>query len=391
MEKALEFLSDTISDLFGRIQRYLSLYVQMHEKLNNLLDAIVDLEKGELSHRVIPHREMEKLILHVKGLIRLKYPEFELVLEETHNYYNLPLVVYAYEKGVLGVQIPMFIKPRLQEPLHLYHLKTVPVPFHINEEEMDATESRYTHTQLTPSTGILGMSSDTYINLEKAVLDECYKIGMVYFCETLFLTKHRSEHTCESAIYHYAHANEIRQKCTFEYFPHLEPEPELLDAGNYFLLSHLPTPWSVHCKHTDQLPGPLRGSAYTIIMKSDMCGCELQAGVGTIWHVQGNIAYCPQEVQELDAEVIVYYPVNMAAMIYQYVEDIDRLRLTDNSLFVKPFPFDPEEPNIAVEHDVDILDITVPSVNLAKAMKQIKERKYASKEDYAMAMTEPLN
>ena len=55
--KALEFLSNTISDLFGRMQRYLALYVQMHEKLNNLLDAIDDLEKGELSQRVVPHRE----------------------------------------------------------------------------------------------------------------------------------------------------------------------------------------------------------------------------------------------------------------------------------------------------------------------------------------------
>ena len=34
--KALEFLSNTITDLFGRMQRYLALYVQMHEKLNNL-------------------------------------------------------------------------------------------------------------------------------------------------------------------------------------------------------------------------------------------------------------------------------------------------------------------------------------------------------------------
>ena len=65
--RALEFLSNTISDLFGRMQRYLSLYAQMHEKLNNLLDAIDDLEKGELSHRVIPHRELAKMLKHVKS------------------------------------------------------------------------------------------------------------------------------------------------------------------------------------------------------------------------------------------------------------------------------------------------------------------------------------
>ena len=100
--KALEFLSNTISDLFGRMQRYLALYVQMHEKLNNLLDAIDDLEKGELSHRVIPHRELAGMLKHVKEQIELHYPEYELVLEDTHNYCNLSLVVYAYEQGSVG-------------------------------------------------------------------------------------------------------------------------------------------------------------------------------------------------------------------------------------------------------------------------------------------------
>ena len=160
------------------------------------------------------------------------------------------------------------------------------------------------------------------------------KIGTVFFCEVQFLTKYRGKHTCESAIYHYEHPKEIRKQCTFEYYPHLEPEPELLDAGNYFLLVHLPTPWSVDCKNTDQLPGPLEGSAYTIVMKSDMCGCKIQAGVGTIWHVQGNIDYCP-EMQARNTDITFYYPINMAVIIFQNEEEISRLRITDNSLFVK--------------------------------------------------------
>ena len=391
VDKSLEYLSDTIADLFGRMQRYLALYVQMHEKLNNLLDAIDDLEKGELSHRVIPHREMNKIVEHVVSLVHAKYPEYELVLQDTHNYYNLPLVVYAYNNGVIAIQIPMFLKLKIQEPLHLYSLRTVPVPFHINEQEMGDQESKYTHTKLIPSTEILGMSSDTFVNLDNTVLEECYKIGAVYFCETLFLTRQKSEHTCESAIYHYEHLSEIKKKCTFEYYPYLEPEPELLDAGEYFLLSHLPTPWTVHCKHTDQLPGPLEGSAFTVIMKSDMCGCELQAGIGVIWHVQGNIEYCPQELQKLKNDVALYYPVNMAVMIYQYTEEVKRLRLTDNSLFVRPYPFDPEEPNVIIQEESNILQNEVPSIKLSKVMEDLKERKYASKEDYAIAITEPRN
>ena len=163
-------------------------------------------------------------------------------------------------------------------------------------------------------------------------------------------------------FFHYEHAKVIKRQCTFEYYPYLEPDPELLDAGNYFLLAHLPTPWSVDCKNTDQLPGPLEGSAYTIVMKSDMCGCEIQAGVGTIWHVQGNIDYCP-EMQAMNADITFYYPINMAVMIYQNEEEINRLRITDNSLFVKPYPFDPEEANLVVDKDSKILDDEIPSVD----------------------------
>ena len=360
-------------------------------KLNNLLDAIDDLERGELSHRVIPHREMNKIVEHVISLVQTRYPEYELVLQDTHNYYNLPLVVYAYNKGVIAVQIPMFLKLKTQEPLHLYSLRTVPVPFHINEQEMEDTESKYTHTKLIPSTEILGMSSDTFVNLDKSALEECYKIGAVYFCETLFLTRQKSEHTCESAIYHYEHLSEIKEKCTFEYYPYLKPKPELLDAGEYFLLSHLPTPWTIHCKHTDQIPGPLEGSAFAVIMKSNMCECELQAGVGVIWHVQGNIEYCPQELQKLNNDVTLYYPVNMAIMIYQYIEEVKELRLTDNSLFVRPYPFDPEEPNVVIQEESSILEHETPSIKLSKVMENLKERKYATKEDYAIAITEPKN
>ena len=131
--KALEFLSNTISDLFGRMQRYLALYVQMLEKLNNLLDAIDYLEKGELSHRVVPHRELANMLKHVKEQIEMHYPVYELVFDDTHNYYNLPLVVYTYEQGVLGIQIPVFLKHRLLLPLHLHNFRTVPVPFHMND------------------------------------------------------------------------------------------------------------------------------------------------------------------------------------------------------------------------------------------------------------------
>ena len=385
------FLADMLYQITGKLHMYLSLYIQLHSRLNDILDDIDSLEKGELSHRIVQHSEMKRLIDHVKLHLSETYPEYELVLEDTHHYYNLPLIDYAYEKGIIGIQIPMFIKPRQQQPLHLYHLKSIPVPYHINKDMIDPGESPYTHTQLVLSSNILGMSTDTYINLDMDMLHNCPKIGTVYFCETLFLTKHKSEHTCESAIYQYEHRDLIKQKCKFNYILNLEPDPELMDAGNHFLLSHLPEPWSVHCKHSDQLPGPLKVSNYTVILKSDMCGCEIQSGVDIIWHTQGTIKYCPNDHTKLDANIVPYYTINMAVMIYQFAEELDRQRLNDNSLLLKPILEDPIEPNLVVENPDEILEQPVIFVDLAEAMEDLVTRKFISKEDYAIAIQEPRN
>ena len=36
---------------------------------------------------------------------------------------------------------PLFIRPNLQEPMYVYNVKTIPVPYHINSEMIDETES----------------------------------------------------------------------------------------------------------------------------------------------------------------------------------------------------------------------------------------------------------
>ena len=383
---AVIFLSGVMYAMMAKMERYLSLYEQVHSELDHLLDALKSLEKGELSQSVILPSVLDRVVTHIKEQLDSKYPEYELVLTETHFYYNMPFVSATYQKGVIGVQIPFFIKPKLQETLDVFQLRSVPVPFHMNPEMIDETESEYAYTQLVPSTELLGMSSDTYINLKRGELERCYKVGIVHFCEHLMLMKHHSEHTCESAIYHHQGADLIKEKCNIRYFPTLDPEPELLDAGNHFLLAHLPSPWTVQCLHTDQIPGTIEGSNYVIIKKSDLCGCTMQAGK---FFIQGNIKHCGENI---DAEVDLYYTVNMMTMIYEFKEKVDAAQMTDISLYLKPMPLDPEEPNIVIETEEDVLDRrTPPSVAFSSVYNRQQKRLWATKEDKAMGMNDPEN
>ena len=68
------------------------------------------------------------------------------------------------------VDVPLFIRPRLQEPMFVYNVKTIPVPYHINVAMVDENESENAHTQIIPDTEMVAMSRDTYINVDQSEL-----------------------------------------------------------------------------------------------------------------------------------------------------------------------------------------------------------------------------
>ena len=120
---------------------------------------------------------------------------------------------------------------------------------------------------------------------------------------------HRSEHTCESAIYWNESASLINVKCNFEYYHELTPEPRVLDAGDYLLLAGLPIPWTFFCTKERQIPNPTEGSPYIIIKRTQLCLCSITAGP---YYLLENILSCEDE----NVDLHMYYTVNMAVMNY---------------------------------------------------------------------------
>ena len=114
-----------------------------------------------------------------------------------------------------------------------------------------------------------------------------------------------------------------QQKCTIEYYPKLDPDPDILDAGKYLLLGNFPLPWNYFCKQKDEIPTPILGSSYVIIKKCDSCQCSLSAGS---WYLEANIAYCAEDPDNPSTQLTLYYTVNMATVIYQFQEKTENRR-----------------------------------------------------------------
>ena len=372
------FLSGTISVLLSEMERYLALHERVKSELDHILDALDNLSNNLLSHSVVRPSVMRRMIEHVKQQLAEKYTNYELVITEVHDYYNLPVSSFDYVEGILGVFVPLFIRPNLQEPMYVCNVKTIPVPYHINSEMIDETESEKAYTQIIPDTEMVAMNRDTYINVDQSELKQCIKFSVMYFCEQTFLMKHTSEHTCETAIYHEQSPNLIREKCNIQYYPELDPTPQILDAGKHILLGNIPEPWLVVCSKNDAIPNPMEASKYVIIKKKDLCQCSLSAGT---WYIQENIVHCENEAS---SDLQLYYAVNIAVMIYDFQKEIKEAEVRDISLYAEPVKYDPVEIDLVDIKTDKVIGDTYQRLAFKRVMENRNNRIYANKIDYMM-------
>ena len=123
------------------------------------------------------------------------------------------------------------------------------------------------------------------------------------------MVTHRSEHTCESVIYWNESATLINEKCNFEHYHELTPEPRVLDAGDYLLLAGLPVPWTFFCTKERQIPDTTEGSPYIIFKSTYLCLFSISAGP---YYLHENVLSCEDE----NVDLHMYYTVNMAVVNY---------------------------------------------------------------------------
>ena len=94
----------------------------------------------------------------------------------------------------------------------LYELETVKVPI------TDTNLAANSYTEVQTSKPYIAFNNDYYIQLRIPKLCMCKQIWHTYYCEELFLVKHKSKHSCESVIYYNLTQDVINRYCTFHYF-----------------------------------------------------------------------------------------------------------------------------------------------------------------------------
>ena len=117
--------------LFLRViqDKYISLYRELMAQLKAYISAIRILSNGYLPTTPIPPNKLQDIFAEVKRSLHQTNPDYTLVFDRLHMYYDMPLVTFGVDRNMdLIIQFPIFIQPYIQELLLLYQIETVPVP-----------------------------------------------------------------------------------------------------------------------------------------------------------------------------------------------------------------------------------------------------------------------
>ena len=84
-------------------------------------------------------------------------------------------------------------------------METVPVPL------VDKNTKADSYTLLQIKKPYLVLNTEMYINVRQQELATCKGIGYEFYCEELFVVRHKSIHSCKSVIYFDLDKDEIKQ------------------------------------------------------------------------------------------------------------------------------------------------------------------------------------
>ena len=293
--------------LFLRIvqDKYISLYKELITQLKSYVSAIRILAKGYLPTTLITPSKLQEILTEVTKSLQQTNPDYALVLDRLHLYYDMQLVTFGIDREMnLVIQFPVFIQPYIQKPLILYQLETVPVPI------LDTNTEAQSYTHLCVNKPYIALNTETYILLTHQELRSCKKIGNEFYCEELFIVKHKSSYSCESAIYFNLTTDIIRRNCNFDfYYNKTDVTPAVLDGGNEIILANWPNNKHIICNINNDIPVKIPSHPYVLVNRSILCNCGIEADSH---HLLESLAACDNKPTKLT----MYFTINLAFSNY---------------------------------------------------------------------------
>ena len=132
----------------------------------------------------------------------------------------------------------------------------------------------------------------------------CKQIRHTYYCEELFLVKHKSKHNCESAIFYILTSDVVYSVCQFKYFYNTTVTPSVLDGGPHILLANMLSTKRLVCSNNFHMAHPVPSYPYVLVNRSLLCNSHLES---SLTYVLKSLGSCSTK-----DKFTMYYSINSA-------------------------------------------------------------------------------
>ena len=295
--------------------------------------GIENLNSGYFTHHILGPQVLTKYLEIIEDDLEDTAPEYEPVFTSVYQYYGNSLTSFTNTIDDLLLHLSILIKLKVQVPMSLFSIETVPVPLDAGTYIRDKRE----YTQIIPKTKYIALTDNNYVPLTQVKISLCAKIGYMYYCEYAHLLKKCTEHTCMSTIY-YDQESEIKvNQCKTIVTFDTTPESKILDAGNILILSNLQKPWTIDCKDVSRV-FEIEYSTYHILNRSELCECSLTAGNYLLSQTDTN---CEDMPETRDGYFTTYYAFNkiiLDIIIMKFDIQVDDNTITQSALLHDDIP-----------------------------------------------------
>ena len=176
--------------------KYIEIYNKFISQLCIYAKAVRILAKGYLPIPLVMPLKFQEILNSVKETLIKSNQDYDIVIKRLHLYYDMKLVTFGIDrKRNLIIQFLIFVQPYTQQPLILYKIEMIPVPI------VDKNTRANSYMEILVKKPYIALNLETYINICQQELATCKRIGYEFYCKELFVVRHKSIHSCESAIY----------------------------------------------------------------------------------------------------------------------------------------------------------------------------------------------
>ena len=286
-----------ITDLLR--ERHNSVYEELIQVLQDLVVAVATLSKGYLPPQLFPPSRLKEISDKALQVVHRKNPDYVLAVPHLTHYYDMKLVTFGIDScRNLIITFPIFVQSYHNVPMVLYEIETVKVPI------KDTNYQANSYSEVMIRKPYIAVNKDYYIQLRIQELRMCKYIRHVFYCEELFLVKHKSKFSCASAIYYHLPPEVIMQNCNFRYDYNITVMPSVLDGGNQIVLANMLSSKRLVCADTSNLARPFPDHEYILVNRSILCHCRLDAD---LMYLLKSVGSCASSTDDT-----VYFTINLA-------------------------------------------------------------------------------